>query len=116
MSKCTERNLCFLKDIHKHKGKKKKNLLIKASKDNIDSISEIASNVLKGNLKLNELNKVKLRKHADVIRVLAAKRTPLKKRKEILIQRGGFLPLLIAPFLTAIGSIAASVIARKLNL
>ena len=51
----------------------------------------------------------RLRQKAPELRAMVSKRTPLSKKRQILTQRGGILPLLMG-LIPAIGSIAGSII------
>ena len=70
-----------------------KNLLTDwATKRDIDTISEIALNTLKGNIKLSPTQFKKLKRHKKWLRHLASKKLGTNKKKEIVKQYGGFLP------------------------
>ena len=86
------------------------------SKDNIDALAEGALNTLKGNVPLESTLKKKLKRHCAKIRQLAHKRISRKKKKELLVQHGGFLPLLIPAILTAVGSLAARAIGNAVGI
>lgn len=60
----------------------------------IDAISEICLNFLEGKLKVSPKNFKKLIKYRKTIETLK-KKSPIYKRKRILIQKGGFLNILI---------------------
>ena len=62
----------------------------------IDAVSEISKNCLVGNLKLNKCEINKLKKYKKVFEILSRK-TPLQKRKKIIIQKGGFLASILIP-------------------
>lgn len=113
MSKCTLRNAEFLKELCK---KNRRSQIKKPTSDNIQSLTEIARNALKGNINYNISTKKKLNKFKKQIRNLAAKRISVKKKKNILLQRGGFLPLLITPVLSAAGALAGKYLAHELGL
>lgn len=83
----------------------KRNFLRKLPKRAIRCISECCLNTLKGNVKLNPSQKRKLTPHKQVIRTLASKKLPLYKKKKILIQKGGFLNVLIPAALTVLTSL-----------
>lgn len=107
-SLCTVRNKNFLKSISKA-FKKKRNLDIKkyienASCDQLNSITEIIRNTLKGNIPFSPNQKRILQKHRDKIRDLGKLSLPTGKRRKLLQQTGGFLPTLITPVLVAIAS------------
>lgn len=55
--------------------------------------------------------KARLKRNAQKLRKLTGKTGSLKSKRQMLVQRGGFLPLLLAA-LPAIGSIAGGIISR----
>jgi len=116
MSKCTERNLNFIKNIYKCKGDKRKKLISTATKDNIDSISEIALNTLKGNVPIQLNSLKKLKRHANSVRKISRKGVSVKERKRVLQQEGGFLPLILAPFLSAAGTLVGRALAKNFGI
>lgn len=61
-------------------------------------LAEASLNVLKGNVELTKRQREKLKKHAKEVRLLACKRTPMKRRF-VISQRGGFLAALAIPIL-----------------
>ena len=66
-----------------------------ATKKDIDAVSEIALNTLKGNLKIAPAHFKRLKKSQKALRCLASKKLGLQKKKNILKQYGGFLPALV---------------------
>lgn len=116
MSHCTRRNHSFLELIRTCKPKKRKQLINGATADNIKALSEIAHNTLKGNLKLPEPILKKLKRHKSSIRSLAKKNQSVTAHKSMLIQKGGFLPFLVTPFLAAAGSLAGKVLANAIGI
>lgn len=99
-----------LNEIARSKSAKKRQQLLKEAKDCIFyAISEISLNVLNGNIPVSKQRKLKLTAHKSKLRRLALKTTPLKERKKIVIQSGGFLASLIIPAVT----ILADVLAKK---
>lgn len=108
-SKCTLRNKDFLKNIFKLAKCKKlkpelKKHVLNATKDQINSITEIAVNTLRGNIPFTKRAKNKLQQHKESIRALAKPKLPLKKRKELITQEGGFLPALLTPIIVSLAS------------
>jgi len=116
MTKCIERNKGFLKSLGQLATGRRKKLIKKASRDNIDALSEVALNTLLGNVPLNSLHKQKLKRHRTNIRHLAKKGVSLKKKKEFLVQKGGFLPLLIPPVLSMLAGLAANAVSHVVGL
>lgn len=77
----------------------RKKLVKKASAPVIKCVSECCHNVLKGHVPLTEDQKKKLHSKRQQLRNLASKSVSIHKKKRILNQKGGFLPLLLGPLL-----------------
>lgn len=111
-SRCTLRNRTFLQSLSKSVKKKHqseiKNLLQNATWDQLNSITEVIQNTLKGNISYSPHQKKQLLPHKDTIRELGKIKLSKSKRKKLLQQRGGFLPTILAPVLIAIASELAS--------
>ena len=69
-------------------------------------MSEVADNLLKGNIPLTNSQLELLRPSAKELETLAKKRTPLTKKRQIL-QKGGFIGALLGP---AVGLLAPMVL------
>lgn len=85
--------------------KLRKDLLKKLPSNFVNLISECCYNVLKGNVHLNKNQKCKLRKHKDILRRLSNKKTSLFTKRKLIIQKGGFLNVLIPAAVSAIAGI-----------
>lgn len=72
-------------------------LLRAADPSLVQNICECALNTLRGNVKLTAEQKEHLRKHRKALRRLASNTGSWKSKKRLVIQHGGFLPLLLAP-------------------
>ncbi len=89
-----------------------KAILKGADKDLVHCLCECAHNVLKGNVRLTSAQKTKLARYKQGLRAIAKKTTSQKKKKNIL-QKGGFLPALLAPLLApVIAPLAAKVFGK----
>ena len=102
------RNSLFLTQLKKTKHPTAvKKLISRATKDQIDSISEIALNMLKGNVAISPAHLRVLKKYSNPLRALTKKRTSLRRRKQLLNQGGGslasFLGKIFTPVLKFIG-------------
>lgn len=87
----------------------RKAILKQATPNEIKVICEICHNTLQGNIPVNIS---KLKKYKSSIRKLTNKKIPIKKKKKILInQTGGFLPLILGPLL----SLVAGTIGRAIG-
>ena len=112
MASRVKKHLDSLKILRKAKPKFRKNFLLGADNDLIKCLCECSLNVLNGNIKLSKNQKKSLRKHRKNIRTLAAKKVGLKRKRKILIQKGGFLPALLAPVLGIAGSLIGDLLRR----
>ena len=72
-------------------------------------LRECAVNILKGNIPLTPAQLKKLKRFKEKVRLLAAYKTPVKKRRE-LEQSGGFLPALLAP---VVGAVLGALLKKK---
>lgn len=97
----------FLSLLMRTKNKKHRNKLFEiANRSQIDSISEIIINVLRGTILLSRVQQERLRRHKNCLRLLANKSSPLYvKKNQLQTYSGGFLPGLIglaAPFISSL--------------
>lgn len=99
----------ILRALYHLNDEQRKALLRKADPKLVRRICECALNVLVGNVPLNKNHKSRLRKHAPTLRVLAKRNVTLARKKSLIVQRGGFLPALLAPI---IGTVLASLIIK----
>ncbi len=75
------------------------------------ALQELAINLVNRNIPLTQSQKTRLRKKKSVIMGLTRSPKSLKRRKQLVVQTGGFLPLLLAtaaPVLTEIARSAAN--------
>ena len=77
----------------------------------IRSIGQLVANILHGNIPLDAAQKRKIRKFRRAMSFLRHKYTPAKVKRNVLIQQGGFLPIL----LPIISSIAGAVISKAIE-
>ncbi len=68
-------------------------------------LCECCLNVLKGNVKLTASQKQNLSRHRKVLRDLADRKVSVKRKKHILVQKGGFLPALLRPILSTLAGL-----------
>lgn len=105
MSARIKRNWPLLKALFEGNARQKRAILQTASGELINTICELALNVLKGNIPLTGSQLKKIRKQKVGIKLFANKKTSIKKKRKVLNQKGGFLlPLLSVaiPFLTSL--------------
>lgn len=95
MSRRVKRNLPLLKLLVQASPQHRRAILNTASNDLVAAIVEIALNTLKGNIPLSQQQIKVLKGKRHAIKSLCDKRLPIKKKKQLVRQSGGFIgPLL----------------------
>jgi hypothetical protein len=84
--------------------KERKHFFKSCSKECISKVCECIKNVLNANLKIKPAHLRKLSRHKQTLRVLALKNTSLARRKKLL-QKGGFLSILLPALIPALASL-----------
>jgi len=108
MSKRLNKNIEVLKLLKKAKPNQRKHILDCADNGLIYCICECIDNVLRGNVKLSPTKKRELGKHKTILRKIVDRKTDIGVKRDLLVQKGGFLPALLGPVL----GIAASLISQ----
>jgi hypothetical protein len=82
------------------------NIIKGLSKEHILCICECILNILNGNIELDNNDKERIKRFRKYLRKLVKKGQSLRKRKQILVQKGGsFLPLLLPIIVSAVSSL-----------
>lgn len=68
----------------------------------IKSIIEIVLNTLRGNHKLTSRTKSELEKYKKELRCISCPKRSLSSKRKVLVQKGGFLPILISSLLSGV--------------
>ena len=101
--------LAKLKRLSRMKARDRKKYISTCDKDLIHCICECTKNLLKGHLPLKQRQLKSLSRHKHLLRKLALKKTALSRRKQIL-QRGGFLQLLLPTLISSLVGLAGNLI------
>lgn len=96
--------------------KQRRALIDAADDDLVKTICECAINVFNSNIPLPQRQLNKFKRYKKVLRQLCTKCVSLKTKKNLLKQRGGFLPFLIPPILSLIGGLAGRAIGKAAGL
>jgi hypothetical protein len=116
MSQCVNSNCGFLNKVNKKLSKAKRQKIInEADSQSINAICEIIHNFLRGIIPIPSSNLEKLKKYKRSIRQLGNNSFNKKLKRSILIQHGGFLPLILSPLLTLVAGAAGKYIGNKLS-
>lgn len=101
MSARVRKHADMLKVLAKAKPATCKAIMKTADKDLVHCLCECAHNILKGNVRLSSAQKAKLSRYKQDLRSISNKTTS-QKRKQQVLQKGGFLPALLAPLLAPV--------------
>ena len=105
MSARLKKHVNLLKVLHKAAPATRRKLLKKhCNSDFVCCITECVKNLLKGNVPLNPAQKKRLASKKKSLREIALKKTSLRKKQK-LIQSGGFLGALLGPIISVLGGL-----------
>lgn len=107
-SKTLRKYIDVLEIISKTRSVKIRETLLKNALKNddfCDAMVELCTNLIKGNINLPEENKTRIKRHRSLIAEIALKPKSKSKRKELIVQSGGFLPAVIPIVATIISEI-----------
>ena len=104
---CLRKNGPTLRLLQKAPAPLQKRILDKASPELIRCLCDCAHNVLQGNVEISHHHKRKLKPHK--LRKLADRKVALKTKRRI-IQKGGFLPILLSALAPVISGVVGSLI------
>ncbi|GBM86815.1 hypothetical protein AVEN_47492-1 [Araneus ventricosus] len=83
----------------------RKEILKRINEEGIKAICECCLNVLHGNIPLTEKQKGSLSKHKRTLRTLAERKVALSKKRKLVLQKGGFLNILIPTALSVLSEL-----------
>ncbi len=112
MSNRLKKHLELLKILKKTNPKHRKSILESADNSLILCICECIDNILRGNVKLSPAKKRELAKHVEILRQIADRKTKGQKKRSLLVQKGGFLPALLAPVIGIAGSLIGDLVGK----
>ena len=106
MSTHMRKNAQLLKVLYRAKPKLRKAMLKHVDSSCIKAICDCVLNILKNVVKTSPVEKRKLARHKNHLRVLVKKGTPIQKRRRTVVQKGeGFLTLVLGPVLKELASL-----------
>ena len=92
----TRQHLPFLCTCFKSQGKQRRDMITTANRGQMEAISEMILNLLKGNIIVLNASFKHLKPHKAKLLYLTRKKPSLKQKKQVLNQNRGFLPALAA--------------------
>ena len=87
-------------------------LLKRAKGPFINKICECILNITEGRVKISSQDLEKLKPYKNLFRKLIKKNIKIKEKKKLIIQKGGFLQILIPAIISGLASIIGSVISK----
>lgn len=93
MNRAVRSHLSFLNFLRTATNVQRKAILQTASREEIDAVSEIVVNILKGVINLSLREKTTLRKYRSALHQIANSSASLKSRKKFLVKINKVLPL-----------------------
>ena len=94
----------YLTLLSKSKNPHRRKKLIEAGNSGeIQAVTECIQNIISGNVPVNKNQLKLLKRYKYVLRNLAKKCRPIKNKKKMLLQKGGFLGALLPIALNALG-------------
>ena len=115
MTSRLKKHFHVLKVLQKARPKKRKEILESANKDLVYCLCECIVNVLNGNVPTTAAQKQKIRRHGNTLKEIKHKQTSLKQKKKLFIQRGGFLPMLLAPIIGIVGGLIGDLVSNAIK-
>src|SRR5215470_12915184 len=113
MSESLRKHSSLLRLLHRSSPKLRRALIKKnCNGEFIRCISNCCANILKCNVPLNRAQLLKLRRKRHIVRKLADTKTSIAVKKRI-IQKGGFLGLILPPLVGALGSLCGGLIGSR---
>lgn len=106
------RNLTLLDLLTKAPKAQREALINTATNDQLQCICDCATNILNENIPLTDNQFKKLKRFQKHIRYIANSDDNIDN-KRLVIQKGGFLPILLTPILSAAASILADALINK---
>ena len=100
--------------ISKYCSKENQKDIIKRAKGPlINKICECILNIINGKIKITKEDFEKLKPYKNLFRKLLSKQTKIKEKKRLIIQKGGFLQILIPAIISGLASIISSAISSS---
>src|SRR5712671_43840 len=104
-----EKLVRFIKKFKCAGNVRRKKYLEEASPEEFHSLCQCILNVVNGNIPINTQQTKKLRPYRKILKSVATGKNPIAKKK-LMIQEGGFLPIIASALIPIIGSLVSKLI------
>jgi hypothetical protein len=91
----------------------KKGIIMNADKELIYTICECILNLLNGNINISTEQYNQLKSYKHLFRKILDRKSKLKTKKKLIIQKGGFLEILLPAVISGLASIISSAISSE---
>jgi len=99
---CLKANKHLLYVLKKADNRLRKAIISNSNSDLVKTIVEIVLNTLQGNHKVTKSHLKALTKNKKALRYITCPKRTINSKRKVLIQKGGFLPILITSLLSGI--------------
>ena len=93
-------------------GVRRKKLVDAGNNGEIQAVSECIQNIIEGNVPVSKEQLTLLKRYKTVLRALASRCRPIKQKKQLLQQKGGFLSAILPIALNALGGLVGGIFSR----
>lgn len=101
MTSRLKKQIGLLNQIRKAKPKLQKAIIQNANRETLNCLCDCAWNVLQKNIPLSSGQKRKLARYKKELRYIGTKGGSLKKKQQLLVQKGGIVSAILTPILLA---------------
>ena len=88
-------------------------IIKRAKPELINKICECILNILNGHVKISESDFKKLKPYKHLFRKLLEKKLKISNKKKLIIQKGGFLQIILPAIISAVEAINSNLITKK---
>ena len=105
MSEKTDCLAPYLVTLKSLKPSQRRLLLKYCDKNHVRAFEEVALNIVKNTINLSDADKRVCKRWKKPLKLLALKKYPVKYKRELLLQKGGFFAALLPILASVVGSI-----------
>ena len=105
MSEKTDRLAPYLVTLKTLKPAQRRLLLKYCDKNHIRAFEEVALNIVKNTTELSDIDKRICQRWKKPLKLLALKKYPVKRKRQILLQKGGFFAALLPILASVVGAV-----------
>lgn len=113
MSNLVQRNFDFFKKLCSNDPKDLELVIISATEDNINALTELVFNLLNGNLKIDDKTKSQLKKYKIFLRNLSDTQITYKRKKKSIFRKRKILGCILSPILAILSSCIGKLVAES---